>query len=269
MRKRSKHSEVFLCNREKLNEEIAALYAERKTISQIAAALGKSYPTISRRIKEQQFAAPAPLILPIRTQKPRKQRPAHEIVACLVRDAEMATAYRSGQTLQEIGTRHGISRERVRQRLALLGLSAEEGGIAFQRLKRIPDRVAARRAREAELEAKCYRRWGCDRAMWRSIGAKGRRAYVEQRRSAGARGIVWGMTLGEWWTLWQQSGRWLERGRGPGYCMARIADDGPYAAWNVEIITNSQNIKDSYVFKPAHLRPGNIARRLAREAARV
>jgi hypothetical protein len=46
----------------------------------------------------------------------------------------------------------------------------------------------------------------------------------------------------EWWRVWQESGHWHERGnRKHQYCMARINDTGPYAIWNVEIITCAEN----------------------------
>lgn len=42
----------------------------------------------------------------------------------------MRSLYQDGKTLQEVGDVFGITRERVRQILRRLGVSASEGGIA-------------------------------------------------------------------------------------------------------------------------------------------
>lgn len=55
-------------------------------------------------------------------------RPAGRAAEAIAIDREMATLYRQGMTLAEIGLRFGITRERVRQRLALAGVSRTEGG---------------------------------------------------------------------------------------------------------------------------------------------
>lgn len=75
--------------------------------------------------------------------------------------------------------------------------------------------------------------------------------FKTQRNSAKQRGIAWEMTFAEWWAIWQESGKWDQRGRGYGYAMARIGDSGPYKIDNIEIITSAQNTADSYIVKPA------------------
>jgi hypothetical protein len=61
-------------------------------------------------------------------------------------------------------------------------------------------------------------------------------------RGAVQRGIPFLMTFEQWWSIWQQSGNWHERGRGNGkYVMARFADRGPYAVGNVKIILWEEN----------------------------
>jgi len=59
------------------------------------------------------------------------------------------------------------------------------------------------------------------------------------------RKIEFNLTFDEWITIWLQSGHWLERGtRGNQYCMSRFNDSGSYSVGNVEIKTNSENIKE-------------------------
>ena len=60
-------------------------------------------------------------------------------------------------------------------------------------------------------------------------------AFRRQRQNAKDRGIGWELKFWEWWTIWSESGKWNERGRGDGYVMSRNGDAGPYAKGNVFI----------------------------------
>lgn len=69
--------------------------------------------------------------------------------------------------------------------------------------------------------------------------------FIDQRKSAKRRGIEFHLTFEAWWTIWQESGRWSERGRlAHQYCMARPGDRGAYEVGNVKIITVSQNCRE-------------------------
>lgn len=69
-------------------------------------------------------------------------------------------------------------------------------------------------------------------------------AYNAHKSRAKRRGIDFLLTYEEWKLIWDQSGK--PRGRGSDlYCMARHNDVGPYAVWNVSIITNCENSKFS------------------------
>jgi len=75
-----------------------------------------------------------------------------------------------------------------------------------------------------------------------------KKRYVQQRCVAHKRGIDWLFTFESWWQMWQDSGKWAERGRKLGqYCMARKGDIGPYSPDNVEIVTNSKNSSDGNI----------------------
>lgn len=66
--------------------------------------------------------------------------------------------------------------------------------------------------------------------------------YIRQRANAQNRGIPWDFTFDSWWKIWQDSGKWEERGNGRfGYCMARINDEGHYCPENVVIKTLQDN----------------------------
>jgi hypothetical protein len=89
-------------------------------------------------------------------------------------------------------------------------------------------------------------RAGCTVEQRRSIPKKACIAFSDQKRESKRRGIEWKLTLWEWWTIWQESGKWELRGRCKGnYVMCRIEDLGPYARANVYIATGSHNLKSS------------------------
>lgn len=69
----------------------------------------------------------------------------------------------------------------------------------------------------------------------------------------------------EWWTIWQMSGRWEERGRGHGYMMCRKGDVGPYALGNVVIATGDFNaaIQPNNPYRKGHPQFNEMMERLA------
>ena len=70
--------------------------------------------------------------------------------------------------------------------------------------------------------------------------------YTQQRCAARKRNIEWLFTFESWWKMWDDSGKWLERGRKLNqYCMARKGDIGPYSPDNVDIVVISTNTSDA------------------------
>ena len=68
-----------------------------------------------------------------------------------------------------------------------------------------------------------------------------------QKRKAKQRKIEWQLSFDDWWNIWQQSGKWEERGDSRGkYCMSRQGDTGPYSVENVYINLFESNTKESY-----------------------
>jgi hypothetical protein len=72
---------------------------------------------------------------------------------------------------------------------------------------------------------------------------KARDAFTTHRRNATKlRGVGWELTFEEWLSVWIESGRWAQRGRGLDfYCMCRNGDVGPYKIGNVFIGRFSEN----------------------------
>ena len=79
--------------------------------------------------------------------------------------------------------------------------------------------------------------------------ADARDRFHQHRRNATVlRGVGWELSFEEWWSVWKESGRWEQRGRGVGlYCMCRKGDIGPYKIGNVfigEFSANSRTTKN-------------------------
>jgi DNA-binding CsgD family transcriptional regulator len=173
------------------------------------------------------------------------------------RNAELERLYRSGVTLDDLGNQFGITRERVRQIMDKRGVPAGAGR-NLRTMERAKQRELQRRSMWDERAMSIY---GCSFELAKELNnglvfsakRSPARLYIDQRKNSIRRGIHWEISFPEWMRLWKESGKFELRGRG-GYVMARIGDSGPYKVDNVEIITNSQNTKDSYLVVSAEER---------------
>lgn len=72
-----------------------------------------------------------------------------------------------------------------------------------------------------------------------------RKLYTQQKSNAKQRGVDFKLTLQEWTTIWLESGKWEQRGRGAEkYCMCRLGDAGAYEVENVFIDLGKRNVSD-------------------------
>lgn len=185
----------------------------------------------------------------------------------MTRNDDIERRFKNGETLQAIGEHYGISRERVRQLLAKRGVTRTEGGAAKRKREAAAQRLSDR-------ETAMMRRYGLTIEEWWELRGEGPYhlcpfpAYRSQRQGARRRGIEWYFTLKSWWAVWRDSGKWDQRGTGRGYQMARYGDTGPYAPWNVEIITGIENIT-SYWIRQRTGNPRKVWRKWGIENPRV
>ena len=185
------------------------------------------------------------------------------------RELRMRDWFLAGMTLQEIGDMQTpkISRERVRQLLKKhFGLSGRDGG-QFLRVTPVKIHMAIEieKKRKERITTRYARYFGCtldeflhiNETYWNRGRASVKNtkepawAYYHAALNATKVSVEWNITFPDWWKIWQESGHWRQRGRGAGYCMARIGNSGAFEMGNVEIKTNGANFSDSYFAHPA------------------
>lgn len=83
------------------------------------------------------------------------------------------------------------------------------------------------------------------RATDRKYRASPKGQYAKHKENARRRGVDFLLSFDEWWSLWEKSGHYRQRGNRNGrYVMSRMNDVGPYAVGNVFIATFSSNVCD-------------------------
>src|SRR5215472_6042820 len=124
------------------------------------------------------------------------------------------------------------SRERKRAANKAWHIANREQARATDKAWYADNRERLRTIRKMRREANHKRLLAREKA-WRKTNPE-RYAFVVQRADAKRRGIAFSFTFEEWLAVWQQSGKWAERGHRKGqYVMARFGDIGPYAIGNV------------------------------------
>lgn len=124
----------------------------------------------------------------------------------LERELEMVGMYKKGNTLEEIGFCYGVTRQRVQQVLARHCVS-KDGGLAKKREEKKRLITKARDERFVE-------KYGFNEGKFKSVGNDFKLAYRQQKTNAERRGIAWTIKFSDWFLLWEESGKWPERGLG-------------------------------------------------------
>ena len=209
-------------------------------------------------------------------QKAEKAAPLGGVHRDVERQARCVELYREGKTLQEIGDVYGVSRERIRQILARVGVTSKDGGSYARSLTK---KEAKEQRRQANRDGRALLYYGCNyNELLRlndgvpvRIGQSKAGRFRNQKNCARNRNIRWMLTFPQWLSIWEESGKWSERGKGrDGYCMARVGDKGAYRVGNVYITTCADNVVD---YQAELKRRGVVCddgyRRLPERAARI
>lgn len=144
---------------------------------------------------------------------------------------ELEQALKDGLSSQAICSQFGISRQGLHARCKRYGLSE------LLRANKPPSITPLPKTHFL------VQGWLVERKMRKELLRQGAtKAYRQQKNTAYWRGIEWEISFKDWWEIWQQSGKWGERGRTKGcYVMARYGDVGPYKVGNVVIQTHGEN----------------------------
>lgn len=171
-----------------------------------------------------------------------------------LRAAAMERYFRQGESLERVGQRFGVTRERVRQILQERGVTRDQGGEALQALRREAERKKARQqrqqARHQLLSDWCREALGC--TIEEAVRINGGKP-VTNRLSSKAKGNAYNKYLGirnqahrknpekpylslsDWYQAWVRSGHW-KNGPTQGWCLIRVDPEGPWALNNVQVV---------------------------------
>jgi predicted DNA-binding protein YlxM (UPF0122 family) len=160
------------------------------------------------------------------------------------RDDEICELYRSGYTMQEIGDRYNISRQRIQQILAKFNMTYEDGGNHVKS-------VARQEQLKQEMDERSFNNYGYTREQFHMLrgthedynkSALGK--WYQFKKNCEIHGFELQLTPLEWWDIWQKSGKFhlLERA-GDGYCLGRIDQKGPFSKENCVVRKFSENCR--------------------------
>lgn len=203
-----------------------------------AQALGVNVNTLRSRLyawrikNRKARARSAPRRAPQVVRRSRSERRA----ARNQRVEEMAALYRDGLTLLEIGEKYAVSRQRVQQLLATVGVGYKDGGRYARGVRKRAGLLAAREQACISKNGMGLAEYTAARKTLGASGASASKAFWEQRRNMRRFGYEWTLTFAEWWNVWQLSGQWDRRGRGADACwLVRKNNTGAYSDGNVEV----------------------------------
>ena len=230
-------------------------YAQFAVWGRIGGRLGQRLLTKAKNRKEA--IKPANMLLPSAPKHRGRPKGSSNFETSARNQAIVKMFVKQNATLLFIGSKFGITRERVRQILVKAGVTHSEGMLYKTRTGRIISETAKKEtARQERLEKSCYRYLDCSIGaytditgkLWTTWHSTSRlaKAYWDQKHNANIRGIAWGLTFPLWYEIWRASGKLESRGRGQNkYVMGRYGDTGGYTPENVLIISSIENNSDT------------------------
>jgi hypothetical protein len=161
---------------------------------------------------------------------------------------EIARRYTvEGHTQKAIADDYKVTKQRIQQGLLVRGITAEQSPRTHKFRKAKADRTEAQLARYMP-GVRCTRR---EYLAITQAEPKAALAWRRFLRNADARKVAVELTFPEWWNMWQESGRWAERGVGNGYGMFRPDSAQPYKVGNIEIKSGAEQASQIWVRRRA------------------
>jgi hypothetical protein len=143
------------------------------------------------------------------------------------RNVKILDQFAKGESMESIGRAFGISRQRIHQ------IINKHATPQDREARSLASRGVGYEAYELEIKGM-------------SIKARSEPILVYWRfsRYVKGRGIPFKITFDLWWQLWQESGKWSQRGASANcYCLARKSKDFGFVPDNVEIRKNYEGWK--------------------------
>lgn len=169
----------------------------------------------------------------------------------LERNKIIVEKYKKGIPMTEIGILFDLTRQGIQLILKKENIDLKNGGAskrAINKNNKINKQI------KNNQKKTCEDKWGCTIEQWqllRDMHEEFQKTpiarFIQHRSNAKREKIKWNLSLWDWWEFWNLSGKYTERGRGPGkFCMSRKDWSKPYQKGNLvimKIINNNKKIK--------------------------
>lgn len=162
--------------------------------------------------------------------------------------------FKDGDTMTELAASFGVTRSAIGALLNKRGLTRNDGGQhggarQTEARERKKDAVR-RRVQKKVFQTYGLPAWRMDEivAIAKALNGKDpRKAYRYHQNCMRLVKVKWDMDFADWWGAWFTSGKWTQRGRGPGkWIMCRKDFTKPVAVSNVEIIPYERRLERKF-----------------------
>lgn len=238
------------------------------SVAQAAPLIGKSKPTIYKLVKMGVIKTSAenhlgnPQFTAADIDEAKRAIVEYKRGDLLRRSERLAARYTSEEapTMARIGADEGLTRERVRQILALSGVNASHSGRRKRAVSRSAEQEAAKVARQ---DARCFESYGCDWPTVANLTGAMRypgvrhhpllKAWWHHKTTAQRQYAEWQISLPQYAELVGPHLEKISRTK-DGLVLSRKDKAGPFSVDNCQILTLSENSRRTNGFANAHER---------------
>lgn len=147
----------------------------------------------------------------------------------------IVSRFLAGETSGDLAKVYDCTRSRILQILKANGIKGEQGGRTIK-----PKRAAVLRAEKRE--ARAQKHYGVSLETLSEFHKSVHNAYTVHKLNCERRGIPWAFNLETWAKVWEDSGKWEERGKKkvkgqPRYVMAQPDKTQPIGPDNCRVTT--------------------------------